>query len=194
MAQIESGRAEHVLVVGADFITRITDYDDRRTAPLFADASGAVVLGVGGAGTGRGMVGPIVFGSDGSHGQTITVSHAERLIRMDGPEVFRHAVARMAGVTLDAVAQAGLTLADIDLFVYHQANARITRAIGERLGLAPERVLDCIEQLGNASAATLPVALATAQAEGRLRPGALVLLSAFGAGFTWGGGVVEWGQ
>ncbi len=191
-AQIESGRADHVLVIGADFITRITDYDDRRTAPLFADAAGAVVLGVGGAE--RGMVGPIVLGADGSHGQTIHASHAERKLRMDGPEVFRHAVARMSAVTLDAVAQAGLTLPDIDLFVYHQANARITRALGERLGVGPERVVDCIEVVGNASAATLPVALAAAQSDGRLRPGALILLSTFGAGFTWGGGVVQWGS
>ena len=107
---------------------------------------------------------------------------------MDGPEVFRHAIARMSQVTLDAVAQAGLALGDIDLFVYHQANARITRALGERLGLPAERVVDCIEGVGNASAATLPVALAAAEADGRLRPGARVLLSAFGAGFTWGGG------
>ena len=191
-AQIESGRADHVLVVGADFITRITDYDDRRTAPLFADATGAVVLGVRGGD--RGLVGPIVLGADGSNGQTIRASHRDRKLRMDGPEVFRHAVARMSAVTLDAVAQAGLTLGDIDLFVYHQANARITRALGERLGLEPERVVDCIEVFGNASAATLPVALAAAQADGRLRPGALILLSAFGAGFTWGGGVVQWGS
>ncbi len=191
-AQIESGRADHVLLIGADFITRITDQDDRRTAPLFADASGAVVLGVGGA-DGRGTVGPIVLGADGSHGQTIRASHAERKLRMDGPEVFRHAIARMSAVTQDAVSQAGLTLNEIDLFVYHQANARITRALGERLGLETERVVDCIEVVGNASAATLPVALAAAQDDGRLRPGALVLLSAFGAGFTWGGGVVQWG-
>jgi len=191
-AQIESGRADHVLVIGADFITRITDYDDRRTAPLFADAAGAVLLGVGGGE--RGTVGPIVLGADGSNGQTIHASHTERKLRMDGPEVFRHAVARMSDVTLDAVAQAGLNLADIDLFVYHQANARITRALGERLGVEPERVVDCIEVVGNASAATLPVALAAAQADGRLRPGALILLSTFGAGFTWGGGVVQWGS
>ena len=82
----------------------------------------------------------------------------------------------------------------IDLFVYHQANARITRAVGERLGLDLERVVDCIEWLGNASAATLPVALTTAERDGRLRPGARVLLSAFGAGFTWGAGVIEWGR
>ena len=191
-AQIESGRADHVLLVGADFITRITDYDDRRTAPLFADATGAVVLGVGGGD--RGIVGPIVLGADGSNGPTIHASHTERKLRMDGPEVFRHAVARMSAVTLDAVAQAGLTLGDIDLFVYHQANARITRALGERLGLEAERVVDCIEVFGNASAATLPVALSAAQSDGRLRPGALILLSAFGAGFTWGGGVVQWGS
>ena len=112
---------------------------------------------------------------------------------MDGPEVFRHAVARMSEVTLEAVARAGIELGDIDLFVYHQANARITRALGERLELAPERVVDCIEMLGNASAATLPVALAAAEADGRLRSGSRVLVSAFGAGFTWGGGVLEWG-
>jgi 3-oxoacyl-[acyl-carrier-protein] synthase-3 len=113
---------------------------------------------------------------------------------MDGPEVFRNAVARMTAVTIDAVTRAGVTLDQIDLFVYHQANARITKAIGERLGLSADRVVDCIETLGNASAATLPVALDTAVGDGRLKPGARVLVSAFGAGFTWGGGVIEWGS
>jgi 3-oxoacyl-[acyl-carrier-protein] synthase III len=190
-AQIESGRIGTVLLIGADFITRITDYEDRRSAPLFADGAGAVVLGRGGEG--RGGIGPIVLGADGSHGPTITASHEHRKLQLDGPEVYRNAIARMAEVTLDAVSRSGLTLADIDLFVYHQANARITRALGERLGLASERVVDCIETLGNASAATLPIALAAARGDGRLRPGSRVLLSAFGAGFTWGGGVVEWG-
>ena len=180
-----------MLLIGADFITRITNYADKRTAPLFGDAAGAVVLAP--AQPGQGTVGPILLGADGSHGETIIATHAERHLIMDGPEVFRHAVARMREVTLAAVARAGLTLDDIDLFVYHQANARITRALGERLELEPERVVDCIEALGNASAATLPVALASAAADGRLRPGAKVLLSAFGAGFTWGGGVIEWG-
>jgi 3-oxoacyl-[acyl-carrier-protein] synthase-3 len=190
-AQIESGRSERILLIGADFITRITNYEDKRTAPLFADAAGAAVLGP--ADGSRGSIGPIVLGADGSQGPTITASHDDRLLEMDGPEVFRHAVARMGDVTLEAVARAGLTLAEIDLFVYHQANARITRAIGERLGIAPELVVDCIETLGNSSAATLPVALAIAERDGRLRPGARVLVSAFGAGFTWGGGVIEWG-
>jgi len=190
-SQIESGRAELILLVGADFVTRITNYDDRNSARLFADAAGAVVLGRGGGE--QGVIGPIVLGADGSHRETIIARHSDRLITMDGPEVFRHAVRRMTAVTEEAIARAGLTLDEIDVFVYHQANARITRAVGERLGLAPERVVDCIETLGNASAATLPVALAQAERDGRLRPGARVLVSAFGAGFTWGGGVIEWG-
>jgi 3-oxoacyl-[acyl-carrier-protein] synthase III len=193
-ANIESGRARYVLVVGADFVTRLVDYSDKRSAPLFADAAGAVVLGPGDVGDGeRGVVGPIVLGADGSHAGTVFAPITDRKIRMEGPEVFRHAVARMTEVTLDAIARAGLTLDDIDLFVFHQANARITRALGERLSLDPDRVVECIETIGNASAATLPVGLATAQADGRLAPGAKVLLAAFGAGFTWGGGVVQWG-
>jgi 3-oxoacyl-[acyl-carrier-protein] synthase-3 len=191
-AQIESGRARFVLLIGADFITRITDFEDRRTAPLFADAAGAVLLGR--AERGGGSVGPVVLGSDGSHGSTITASHAERKLRMDGPEVFKHAVARMREVTLQATAAAELSLEQIDLFVFHQANARIISALEGRLGLDPQKVVNCIETLGNASAATLPVALARAQSEGRLHSGERVLLSAFGAGFTWGGGVVRWGS
>ncbi len=194
-AYVESGRAECVLLVGADFVTRITDYEDRRTAPLFADAAGAAVITrVDRSSDGAGWIGPIVLRADGSHGRTIYATHAERKLRMDGPETYRNAVARMGEVTEQAVARAGLTLDQIDLFVYHQANARITRALGERLELAPERVVDCIEMLGNASAATLPLALAMAERDGRLAPGTRVLLSAFGAGFTWGGGVVEWGE
>jgi 3-oxoacyl-[acyl-carrier-protein] synthase-3 len=197
-ANIESGRAQYVLVIGGDFVTRLVDYDDRRVAPLFADAAGAVVLGPsqpdGSEAAGRGAIGPIVLGADGSHAGTLFATIADRKVRMDGPEVFRHAVARMTEVTLEAIARAELTLADIDLFVFHQANARITRALGERLDLDPDRVVECIETIGNASAATLPIGLATALQDGRLQPGANVLLAAFGAGFTWGGGVVRWGR
>jgi 3-oxoacyl-[acyl-carrier-protein] synthase-3 len=141
-----------------------------------------------------GAIGPVVLGADGSSAaRAIIVEHSDRKLQIDGPEVYRHAVARMAESTLAALDRAGLTLDDIDLFVYHQANARITRAVGERLGLDPARVVDCIEKLGNSSAATLPLALAAAEADGRLKPGARVLLAAFGGGFTWGAGVVEWG-
>jgi 3-oxoacyl-[acyl-carrier-protein] synthase III len=191
-AQIETGRATWVLVVGADFITRIIDWSDRRSAPLFADAAGAVVLGPSEGQ--HGAIGPIVLGADGSQPEAIYAEHTDRKIRMDGQVVYRNAVNRMSEATLEAVERAGLTLADIDLFVYHQANARITRAVGERLAIAPARVVDCIERLGNSSAATLPLALSEAERDGRLRPGARVLLSAFGAGFTWGAGVIEWGS
>jgi 3-oxoacyl-[acyl-carrier-protein] synthase-3 len=190
-AQIETGRAEFVLLIGADFTTRIVDWEDKRTAPLFGDGAGAVVLAP--VDDGRGSIGPIVLGADGSGAPAIHIGHADRKLRMDGPEVYRHAVARMGEATLAAAEGAGLELEDIDLFVYHQANGRILRALAEKLHLPSERVVDCIETLGNSSAATLPLALATAETDGRLFPGARVLLSAFGAGFTWGAGVVEWG-
>ena len=190
-AQIETGRAERVLLIGADFTTRIVDWDDKRTAPLFGDGAGAVVVGpVGGE---LGAIGPIILGADGSGAPAIHIDHDDRKLRMDGPEVYRHAVARMGEATTAAVEGAGLTLEEIDLFVYHQANGRILRALAEKLQLPPERVVDVIEHLGNSSAATLPLGLAAAEREGRLRPGARVVLSAFGAGFTWGAGVIEWG-
>jgi len=189
-AQIETGRCRWALVIGADFISKVINWEDRKTAPLFSDAAGAVVIGP--ASGEHGAIGPIVLGADGSGCQAIVIEHSDRRLHMDGPEVYRHAVARMAESTLAAVERAGLTLDEIDLFVYHQANARITKALGERLGLAPEKVVDCIENLGNSSAATLPLALEVAERTGRLKPGARVLLGAFGAGFTWGGGVIEW--
>ena len=197
-AQIETRRVERAVVIGADFITRINNYDDRRIGPLFADGAGAVVVGPADAGagpggaSGSGVIGPIVLGSDGSQAMTILVRNEERKIHMDGPEVFRHAVNRMSEVTLEAVARAGVELGDVDLFVYHQANARITRSLGERLSLPAEKVVDCIEHVGNASTATLPIGLQVAIDDGRLRPGAVVLISAFGSGFTWGAGVVRW--
>jgi 3-oxoacyl-[acyl-carrier-protein] synthase III len=190
-AQIETGRAERVLLIGADFTTRIVDWEDKRTAPLFGDGAGAVV--VGRAAGELGGIGPIILGADGSGAPAIHIDHDDRKLRMDGPEVYRHAVARMGEATAAAVDGAGLTLEDIDLFVYHQANGRILRALAEKLQLPPERVVDVIENLGNSSAATLPLGLAAAERDGRLRPGAMVLLSAFGAGFTWGAGVIEWG-
>jgi 3-oxoacyl-[acyl-carrier-protein] synthase III len=190
-AQIESGRARWVLVIGADFISRVINWEDKKTAPLFGDAAGAAVLGR--AENGQGVIGPIVLGADGSHGVSLVIPNVERKIRMDGPEVYKHAVARMSESTLAALDRAGLTLDDIDLFVYHQANARIIRAVGERLEVESERVVDCIERYGNSSAGTLPLALMEAERDGRLRPGARVVLGAFGGGFTWGSGVIEWG-
>ena len=134
-----------------------------------------------------------MLGADGSGAPAIQIDNFERKLRMDGPEVYRNAIARMSEATLAAVQGAGLALEEIDLFVFHQANGRILRALAERLGLPSDRVVDVIENLGNSSAATLPLALAAAERDGRLWPGSKVLLSAFGAGFTWGAGVIEWG-
>lgn len=187
-AWIETGRAATALIIGADLISRFTDFGDRQTASLFSDGAGAMVLGAGEAG-----VGPVILRADGTHTRTIEAAWEDQLIRMDGPEVFRNAVSRMSEVVGEAVAAAGLGVEDVDLFVLHQANQRITRAITERLGLDPERVVDTIATLGNNSAATLPLALDAARADGRLTPGATVALGAFGAGFTYGGAVLTWG-
>ena len=113
---------------------------------------------------------------------------------MRGLETFKEAVAKLSDATLDATAAANLMLEDIDLFVYHQANGRILSAVGERLELPVDRVVDCIAEYGNTSAATLPLALAHTEREGRLAPGDRVLLGAFGAGFTWGATVITWGM
>jgi 3-oxoacyl-[acyl-carrier-protein] synthase-3 len=189
-AQIEAGRASCVIVVGADFMSRIIDPDDRMTAPVFGDGAGAVVLT---AIAESSRVGPIVLGSNGAGAELIFVERDEGLVHMAGHETFREAVSWLSESTLQAADAAGVELNEIDRFVYHQANGRILRAVGEKLGLAPERVVDCIAQYGNTSAATLPMALAFSEAEGGLRPGDRVLIAAFGAGFTWGATVVEWG-
>jgi 3-oxoacyl-[acyl-carrier-protein] synthase III len=187
-AQVEAGGARAALVVGAEILSRVTDYGDRRTAGIFGDGAGAAVVAAGAPGG----IGQIVLRSDGGGADLIRCSNEERLVRMDGRAVFRAAVAAMSDVTLEVLSDAGLALDEIDLFVYHQANSRIITAVGERLGLPPERVIDSIAEYGNTSAASLPIALTEAAAAGRLRPGSRLLLSAFGAGLAWGAGIVEW--
>ncbi|MBK5116312.1 MAG: beta-ketoacyl-ACP synthase 3 [Thermoleophilia bacterium] len=187
-AQIESGRADQALVIGADFCSRLTDQTDRKTAGLFADGAGAVVVGAGG----EGRLGRMLLRSDARQADCIVVEHAERLIRMRGQDTFRAAVDALSEITIEVLAADGAEVEDIDLFVYHQANARITRAVGERLALPPERVVDCIELIGNTSAATLPLALDHAAGQGRLQPGSRVLMAAFGAGLAWGAGLMSW--
>jgi 3-oxoacyl-[acyl-carrier-protein] synthase III len=186
--QIEAGRANRVLLVGADVLWRFTDPDCRQTAPLFADGAGAAVL----VPSEGGGIGPVTLGADGAGADLIVIDREEALIRMQGHETFKHAVARMSQATQDALELAELELDDIDLFVYHQANSRILRAVGEQLGLPGDRVVDCIGDYANTSAATLPLALAHARDQSRLRSGDRVLLAAFGAGFTWGATVIEW--
>ncbi len=183
--QIECRRARCVVVVGVDFMSRITDPLDRGTAAVFADGAGAAVL----VASDEGRIGPIVLGSDAAGADHIRVRRSHPQIEMNGHETFREAVARLSESTVEACAAAGVGLGEIDKFVYHQANGRILAAVGERLGLDSRRVIDCIGDYGNTSAATLPLALDAAG----LAPDDLVLLGAFGAGFTWGAAVLRWG-
>jgi 3-oxoacyl-[acyl-carrier-protein] synthase III len=188
-AQVEGGRCDNILLIGADVLSRFTDPRDRGTAALFADGAGATVVTPGNGQDGR--IGHIVLRSDGAGAPAIRADHGDT-ITMQGHDTFKAAVQRLSESTLEAVEHEKLTLDEIDLFVYHQANARILAAVGERLGLERERVIDCIDRYGNTSSATLPIALADAQERGMLHPGSTVLLGAFGAGFTWGAGVIEW--
>ena len=187
-AQVESGRVRNALVIGADLLSRVTDHDDRKTAALFADGAGAALISA----DGPGRIGRTIVRSDASAAQAIVACRDERLIRMQGHDVYRAAVGCLSDITLELLAAEGLTTDDIDLFVYHQANARITRAVGERLDLPAGRVVDCIAEQGNTGAATLPLALSHAAASGMLRAGDRVLLAATGAGFIYGAGLVEW--
>ncbi len=187
--QIESGRAASVLVVGADLMTQLIDPDDRATAAVFGDGAGAIVM----RGAEQGRIGPIVLGADGANADLIFTPRETGLTVMQGHETFRHAVDRMSEVTTQAAAAAGIGLEEVDVFVYHQANARILRSVGERLDLPGDRVVDCIDRFGNTSAASIPLALEQARLDGALVPGARVLIGAFGAGLTWGATVVEWG-
>jgi 3-oxoacyl-[acyl-carrier-protein] synthase III len=187
---VESGRARHVLVIGAEILTRLVDFDDRRTAPLFGDGAGAMVVSV----DADGQIGPFVFGSDGGAAQAVRATRAGGVLEMEGHETFLQAVHRLSTCTREVVEHAGLSLRDIDLFVYHQANARILTAVAERLELPRERVFDCIADLGNTSAASVPLALNAAVRAGVLTPGARVVLGAIGAGLVWGATVVTWGH
>ena len=190
VGQVESGRAGTVVVVGADFMSRVLDYGDRTTAGIFGDGAGAVVVR---AVDGDSPVGPILLESDGSEGDAIHTPRPVGPVTMDGQRTFRRAVDTLTDVALRATALVGLEIKDLDLAVFHQANARITKAVGERLELRPERVVDCIGEMGNTTSASLPTALAHAQASGALRAGDRVLLAAFGAGLSWGGTVLTWG-
>ncbi len=189
-AQVEGGRSENVLVIGAEVLSRFVDRSDRGTAALFADGAGAAVVAPS---NGGGHIADIVLHCDAAGANSIRASHEEQIIRMQGHDTFKAAVQRMSEASIEATQRAGVELDEIDLFVYHQANARILAAVGERLGLDSDRVINCIDRYGNTSSATLPIALADARERGMLEPGMNVLLSAFGAGFTWGAGVIEWG-
>lgn len=189
-AWIGNGSAERALIVGADLMYRVIDHDDRGTAGIFADGGGAVVLAPC---AGQGRIGRINLASDGARGELVEATRKEAIVRMNGHDTFRQAVRRIAESTGQALEDAGLELAEVDLFVYHQANSRILQAVGEKLGLDPAKVVDCVGEYGNTSAGSIPIALGVGRKDGRLQPGSRVLLGTFGGGLTWGAGVIEWG-
>lgn len=190
-----------VLVVGAETLMRLIDPEDRTTAVLFGDGAGAVVVAAG-----AGRLGPFDLGSDGSQADALiipaggtrrpasdgTVADREHFIRMDGPRIYRHAITRMAASSAAVLDRAGLTAADIDLLVGHQANARILEGVSSRLGIPDDDAVVVVDRHGNTSAASIPLALDAARADGRLQDGARVLLTAFGAGLTWGSCLLTW--
>lgn len=197
---IKAGQAKNVLVIGTETFSRILDWNDRTTAVLFGDGAGALVLTAGkGEGTtkDRGVFSTHLF-SDGRHhdllyvdggpSKTMTTGH----LRMEGREVFRHAVANMADAIDLALKTNGLSASDIDWFVPHQANQRILDATARKVGVHPSRVISTVAQHANTSAASVPLALVAAVADGRIKREQLVLLEAMGGGFTWGSALIRW--
>ncbi len=192
---IKSGQAHSALVIGAETFSRILDWEDRSTCVLFGDGAGAVLLQA--AEGERGVLSTHLYSDgrqykllyvDGGPSSTGTVGH----LRMHGREVFRHAVVNLADAIDAALAANGLTPADIDWLVPHQANQRIIHNMAERLNLPAGKVVSTIDRHANTSAASIPLALAEAQADGRIKPGHLVLVEAMGGGFTWGSGLIRW--
>ncbi|MGA7270765.1 MAG: beta-ketoacyl-ACP synthase III [Acidimicrobiia bacterium] len=200
---IRSGGFRTALVIGAEKLHRLLDFTDRSTAVLFGDAAGAVVLEateepVGLLSSELGMDGSVWdilrVPRDGSTGNLGELDPADCAIRMNGPEVFRRAVTTMGEAASRTVAEAGLGVDEVDLFIPHQANVRIIDAAARRLGLPESKVYVNIASYGNTSAATIPVALTEALEEGRVEPGGIVVFAAFGAGLSWAAGVVRWGE
>jgi 3-oxoacyl-[acyl-carrier-protein] synthase-3 len=194
---IKTGSANCALVIGAETFSRILDWEDRATCVLFGDGAGAVVL------EGRDVAedGPGILASrlhaDGRHNDLLYVDGGPSTtgtvgkVRMKGREVFRHAVTNLASVMDESLAAAGLTSADVDWVVPHQANARILDATARKLGLPAEKVVVTVDQHANTSAASVPLAFDTAVRDGRIKPGQIVVLEAMGGGFTWGAAVVR---
>ncbi|MEM7215969.1 MAG: beta-ketoacyl-ACP synthase III [Pseudomonadota bacterium] len=197
---IRAGQARRILVIGAETFSRILDWTDRTTCVLFGDGAGAVVLEASeGDGTSddRGIL-TCHLRSDGTHKEKLYVdggpssTQTVGCLRMEGKEVFRHAVGMITDVIEAAYEATGLDSEDLDWFVPHQANKRIIDASAKKLNIAPEKVVITVDQHGNTSAASIPLALTHAVSNGQIKRGDLVLLEAMGGGFTWGSALVRW--
>jgi 3-oxoacyl-[acyl-carrier-protein] synthase III len=199
---IRTGQINNALVVGSDALSRLLNWQDRGTCILFGDGAGAVVLGASQNGSG---ILSTRLRTDGSYVKTLyvpaggslkpatpeTVRRNEHTITMNGKEVFKIAVRSMEEISRQALAEADVQVNEVSLVIPHQANRRIIVALAERLGIPMERVMVNLEKYGNTSAASIPVALDEAKRQGRIKPGDIVLLNAFGAGFAWGAAVIK---
>ncbi|MGY2906185.1 beta-ketoacyl-ACP synthase III [Bradyrhizobium sp. URHC0002] len=197
---LRAGSYKRALVIGAETFSRILDWNDRGTCVLFGDGAGAVVLEAQtelGKSSDRGVL-TTHLRSDGRHKSKLYVdggpssTQTVGVLRMEGREVFKHAVGMITDVIVDAFNATGLTAEDIDWFIPHQANKRIIDASAHKLHIAPQKVVLTVDQHGNTSAASIPLALAVAVKDGRVKKGDLVLFEAMGGGFTWGSALVRW--
>ncbi len=202
-SMIRTGQVRYALVIGAEVLTQYVDYTDRQTCVLFGDGAGAAVMGpVEGN---HGILGSKIK-SDGRFAEQLyspgggtrrkptaeTIAAGDHFFKMKGNELFKVAVRSMAEISRDLLEQAGVTAADIDLFIPHQANQRITEAVADRLHVGPDRVYSNIAVHGNTSSASIPIALDECVQSGRVKPGNLVLMTSFGGGATWGGVLMRW--
>jgi 3-oxoacyl-[acyl-carrier-protein] synthase-3 len=197
---IKTGQSKRALVIGAETFSRILDWTDRGTCVLFGDGAGAVVLEAQpqhGTREDRGILSTLIRSDgrfedllyvDGGPGSTKTVGH----LRMNGREVFRHAVQKISGVIEETLVATGFAADEIDLFIPHQANVRILDGIAKKLGIDPHKIVKTLEKHGNTSAASIPLALNQAFEEHRVREGGLILMEAMGGGFTWGAALARW--
>jgi len=199
---VAAGLARHALVVGGDVLSRILDWSDRGTAVLFGDGAGAVVLERVSEG---GFLG-FELGADGSGGPQLylpaggsrspataeTVAERKHFVQMNGREVFKFATRVLVSSAEKVLVECGKTVDDVDVYIPHQANVRIIDHAAEKLGIPKEKIVINVDRYGNTSSGSIPLALADAQADGRLQDGALVLMTGMGAGLTWGSGLIEW--
>ena len=197
---LKNNLARRVLVIGAETASRILDWEDRTTCVLFGDGAGAAVMELGddaASQAGRGVLATALRSdghfwnklyTDGGPSSTRSLGH----IRMEGREVFKHAVGMITDVVEKCFAQTGYTIDDLDWFVPHQANKRIIDGAGQKLGLPPEKVVVTVDRHANTSAASVPLALDTAVSDGRIKRGDLVMIEAMGGGFTWGASLIRW--
>jgi 3-oxoacyl-[acyl-carrier-protein] synthase-3 len=194
---LKNGLGKRALVIGAETASRLLDWNDRATCVLFGDGAGAAVMELAKPGEERGVL-ATALRSDGQHWNKLYVdggvSSTQSIghVRMEGKEVFKHAVGMITDVVYKVLEDTGHTIDDLDWFVPHQANKRIIDGAGVKLGLPPEKVVVTVDRHANTSAASVPLALHTAVADGRIKRGDLVMIEAMGGGFTWGASLIRW--